>query len=98
MILTGDVYHCHYRSGGGTEYEEGIFKVIKITKKVMTLAMTKEGFFCHHGKETIRKIPTELGKGTAFCPAVYWDEDDVTVYHRSAGTPFFYEKIEREET
>ena len=94
MILEGDIYKCHYMCGGGTKDEEGIFKVIKITQKVMTLFMIKEGFFCQYEKETIRKIPRESGKRTRFCPAITWYGDDVTVYHESRGIPFFYEKIE----
>jgi len=90
----GDMYICHYKSGGGTEYEEGIFKVIKITKKAMTLEMIKEGFFGQYKDMKIRRIPTLEGKRTAFCPAVYWDDDDsVTVYHEGRGIPFTYEKI-----
>ena len=93
MILKGDIYKCHYTDRSGMESEEGIFKVVKITQKVMTLAMEKKGFFCQYEKETVRKIPRESGKRTRFCPAITWYEDNVTIYHRSMGIPFTYEKV-----
>ena len=91
----GEIYTCHYRSGGGTKYEEGIFKVIKITKKAMTLEMIKEGFFGQYKHIKIRRIPMQEGRRTAFCPALSWDDDgNVTVYHEGRGMPFTYEKLD----
>lgn len=90
-------YACHYVSGGGKEYEEGIFELQIKTKKQLTLKMIKAGYFANYPDIKIRKIPlvNNGAKRTKFCPAVeFWFDGSFTVYHNGDGTPYIYTPIQ----
>lgn len=84
---------CKYLTGGGDWHEEGEFKITKITDKIVTLEMLKEGFFVQYPDKKVRKLPTPQGKRTAFCPAIEWGDNEVCIYHESRGIPFVYEFV-----
>lgn len=88
-------YNCYYVSGGGTEYDEGIFELVKKTDKCLTLKMIEEGYFANYPEVKVRKIPIGKGKGTRFCPCVKeWGDGSFTVYHNADGTPYIYEPLQ----
>ena len=53
------MYECSYVSGGGTEYEEGTFIVVRRTPKRLTLELVNPGFYCMY--------PEEIGLYTGIC-------------------------------
>lgn len=84
-------YRCVYISGGGTEYEEGVFEETRRTKTTLTLTMVEEGFYCMYPSKTVRRIPLEGGTGDRFSrPVTHWGDGSFTVYHEQAGTPYIY--------
>ena len=91
--VIGMKYNCSYVSGGGEEYEEGIFELQTKTKKYLILQMIEPGFFANYPDIKTRKIPLvdNGAKRTKFCPAVkFWGDGSFTVYHNADGTPYIY--------
>ena len=89
-IKIGDRVKAVYISGSGTEYEEGEFKISKITKTFMFLKMTKKGFFAQYPEWKERKIPLKDFKKRKE-PMPSWISDkEFVCYHNQSGIPMIY--------
>ena len=89
-IRVGDKVRAVYISGGGAEYEEGEFEIVKITKTFMYLKMVKEGYFAQYKNWKERKIPLKDFKRRRE-PMPSWISDrEFVCYHNQSGTPTIY--------
>lgn len=83
-------YKCTYTSGGGTEYQDGVWEK-KSTPKATRLIKVEEygvGIYAMHEVGTIFKI----GKGTGN-PVQDFGDGTFTVYFEQAGIPYYFEPI-----
>ena len=90
---TEDVYTCRYISGGGTEYDGGLWRR-KETDKTVRFTQIKESFY--QPNWTDLKINKDVKKNKRHC---YQDNEDgsYTVYPDQCGTPHIFEPIKPEK-
>ena len=81
-------YKVTYTSGGGAEYEDGIWEVKRTPKRILVTCL-EEGFFGNH--ETGEKI--RIGKGTGNPIKNEDDDGSFICYFSQAGTPYYFEPI-----
>lgn len=92
MIKLNDKFVASYVTGGGTIHEEGKFTLTHITKKFMTLTMTRAGFYCQDDSWIKRKIPLMDFKYRKEPMPKWISEDEFVCYHQQSGTPTVYRK------
>ena len=83
-------YKVHYLSGGGTEYQDGVW-TLKQTPKTITVEKVEEnmsGVYANHKVGEAYRI----GIGTRN-PIKYADENSFTVYFQQAETPYIFTLI-----
>ena len=83
-------YRCSYTSGGGTEYEDGIWELKKTPKTTLLIKVTEymSGIYAMH--EIGEKI--RVGKNTGN-PLRDFGDGTFLVYFRQAGTPYYFEPL-----
>ena len=93
MFRINEGLEARYVSGGGEEFIEGAFKVVRITKKFMIIEMIDCGFYAQSPDWKTRKIPLQDFKGRKE-PMPEWIDDYTFVcYHKQSGTPTTYTRI-----
>jgi len=86
-------YTCKYFSGGGTEYDGGVW-LKKETSKTITFVCVKKSFYeCNWEKLVINKNPE---KNKRHC-LKDWGDGTYTVYPEQSGIPHLFEPQTKEE-
>lgn len=103
-------YSCYYVSGGGTEYDAGIWEKKETAKTLTFQVIDKPDFFATHwdkikvnkyyrdGKEAWRNIaePTEyLAYMNNGHVIRCWPDGTYTAYPDQCGTPHVFEPLEK---
>lgn len=91
--LVEDIFTCKYISGGGTEYDGGIWQK-KETPKMIIFKQLKESFYQPDWTEL--KIYKDKAKNKRHC-LEDWQDGTYTIYPNQSGTPHIFEPIEAEE-
>lgn len=86
-------YKCTYTSGGGTEYNDGIWER-KDTPKTITMSKVSE-LDGHVGVYAMHKVGTKLRVGAKTGnPMVVHFDGTFTIYFNQAGTPYYFEPLD----
>jgi len=86
-LAKGHRYKCYFVSGGGTEYDEGLWEVKTSTEKTLIVEkITDNGIYGTYEKG--EKITCRKGNGN---PVLDWDDNGFTIYPNQGGTPFVFE-------
>jgi hypothetical protein len=81
-------YKCTYVSGGGTNYDNGIWTLTFTPKRIIAEKIDGDGVYSMHKVgEKIR-----VGKGTGNPIQEHWDGGYV-IYFNQAGTPYYFEPV-----
>lgn len=79
-------YTCSYTSGGGIEYDGGIWEK-KETTKLITFLCIKEPFYnINWNKLVLHKDPKK-----SHHPYTNWGDGTYTIYPDQCGTPYYFE-------
>ena len=81
-------YKCFFVSGGGAEYDGGVWE-FKETKTAYILTLTDEPFFDLDFKELVLKKDKSKNKH----PYQIFEDGDITVYPFQCGTPHLFIRI-----
>ena len=84
-------YRVYYISGGGTEYEDGVWTIHKTPKRIIAEKIKEYGVGVYAMHKVGEKINVGAGSGSPIK-----DEDDdgsFTVYFRQAGLQYIFEPI-----
>ncbi len=82
-------YKMYYISGGGTEYDGGIW-LKKESKKLIIFEQIEESFFQPNWTEL--KIHKDETKNKRHC-MIDWEDGSYTIYPDQCGVPHIFEKI-----
>ncbi len=83
-------YNVTYPSGGGTEFDEGVWEIKTTPKqKTATKLAEQDGYFGVYSKYPVGK-KFKIGFNTGN-PIREIDDETFVVYFEQAGTPFYFE-------
>ena len=82
-------YTCQYISGGGTEYDGGVWEK-KETLKTLTFTLIEKPFYDLNWD--ILKISKDVTKNKRHC-LKDWEDGTYTIYLDQCGTPYYFEPI-----
>jgi hypothetical protein len=83
-------YTCKYYSGGGTEYDGGLWEK-KETVKTITFTQIEKSFFNPNWE--LLKINKDETKNRRHCLRD-WNDGTYTIYPDQSGTPHVFEPVE----
>lgn len=86
----GNEYKCSYTSGGGTEYDEGNWRLKTLTLKTIIVEKISENTV-YGNYEKGERIVCKKGNGN---PLEDWGDGTFTIYPQQGGTPYYFEAIE----
>ena len=82
-------YQCHYISGGGTEYDGGIWELYETKKMYIFTCIEKSFYECNWD---VLKINKDEKKNKRHC-LKNWGDGTFTVYPDQCGKPHIFEPI-----
>lgn len=85
-------YTCRYISGGGTEYNGGIWTIKEAPKLIIFTCIKKSFYECNWSKLIIHKDTTK----EHHCCLRDNEDGSYTVYPEQCGTPHIFELIKKE--
>ncbi len=80
-------YKCIYVSGGGTEHEEGIWRVRTLTEKTLVVEKIDEEDGLYYNKGDLIKCGRMAQNGNTLKE---WSDGTFTIYPDQGGTPFVF--------